>query len=581
MLLSNSFKFDIKEDYPFLLIVILTLSLIIFFIYIFAFNHKNKKDLSYITSGKNNIRLFTIHYEEKYVYVVDKKDFKGKREESFEWFYNGFANEDAIRVKVWIDEMIRKDKALKNNLEVYVNIKRNKNPIFSVLTCTGIDYENKVIHLESHLFPEIKGIKINSQSKDDQIKNYNSLSNYYYSLKNEKVNLYFIRVFSKEEKDNAFEWNKKVIMTLLISRIRKLISNTMKICLLKNNEIVILENHIGNKNKTIAFGHMISQEVAKILYLNTTQNVYLHKIGIATSRNNQSFEDLIKYAKEMTFSSDEENNLVIFNSSSENKDMSQELSKKINDIIINNQGDVEYTTIYNCINGHLLGFYSKLNIKNSYFNSFDEIQDYAYSYSQIDELIEMLYKKINSIYVNKYFITSEKRRLFLHTKIKYYQSILNNVNKINLLDNIKTVIVIKDVDINKEAISNNKFLMEALHALKNEHKIRIGLEFTSTSLEMSDEILKLFDYFIFDFNENFSNLLSSNQEQILIQNLVTTLFDYPLGKLLAVNLSSWQAIEYFASLGFKYVSGPIFGHEVNKIPPVDTKKINKLLSINE
>ena len=39
---------------------------------------------------------------------------------------------------------------------------------------------------------------------------------------------------------------------------------------------------------------MISQEVAKILYLNTTQNVYLHKIGIATSRNNQSFEDILK-----------------------------------------------------------------------------------------------------------------------------------------------------------------------------------------------------------------------------------------------------------------------------------------------
>ena len=98
---------------------------------------------------------------------------------------------------------------------------------------------------------------------------------------------------------------------------------------------------------------------------------------------------------------------------------------------------------------------------------------------------------------------------------------------------------------------------------------------------MSDEILKLFDYFIFDFNENFSSLLSSNQEQILIQNLVTTLFDYPTGKLLAVNLSSWQAIEYFASLGFKYVSGPIFGQEINKIPPVNTKKINKLLSMNE
>ena len=581
MFFLSAYSFDINKDYPFLFIAILFLSLLVFFIYIFAFNKKNKNDLSYITSGKNKIRIFTIHYEKKYVDVVDKKDFKGKRKESFEWFYNGFSNEDSLRVKVWIDEMIRKDKSLKTNLEVYVNIKRSKTPIFSVLSCTGIDYENKVIHLESHLFPEIKGNRNNNQAKDDQIISFNGLSNYYYSLKNEKVNLYLIRIFSKDDKNPHFEWNKKVIMTLLVSRIRKLISNSMKISILKNNEIAILESHIRSNNKTIAFGHMISQEIAKILYLNTTQNYYLHKIGIATSTNNQSFDELLKYAKEMTFSNEEDNNVVIYNSSNDNNDMSLEIAKKINDIIINKQGDVEYTTIYNCINGHLLGFYSKLNITNSYFTSFDEIQDYAYSYSLLDELIDMLYHKINLVYINKYFITSEKRRLFLRTKVKYYQSILKAINKINLPDNIKTVIVIKDVDINKEAISNNKFLMESLHALKEDNRIRIGLEFTSTFLEMSDEILKLFDYFIFDFNENFSSLLSSNQEQILIQNLVTTLFDYPTGKLLAVNLSSWQAIEYFASLGFKYVSGPLFGQEINKIPPVNTKKINKLLSMNE
>ena len=32
-------------------------------------------------------------------------------------------------------------------------------------------------------------------------------------------------------------------------------------------------------------------------------------------------------------------------------------------------------------------------------------------------------------------------------------------------------------------------------------------------------------------------------------------------------------------LGFKYVSGPYFGSEINKTPSIDTKKINKLLSL--
>ena len=57
--------------------------------------------------------------------------------------------------------------------------------------------------------------------------------------------------------------------------------------------------------------------------------------------------------------------------------------------------------------------------------------------------------------------------------------------------------------------------------------------------------------------------------------------EYASIQMTAVNLTSWQAIEYFSSLGFKYVSGPYFGQENNKLPSIETKKINKLVSLNE
>ena len=90
-----------------------------------------------------------------------------------------------------------------------------------------------------------------------------------------------------------------------------------------------------------------------------------------------------------------------------------------------------------------------------------------------------------------------------------------------------------------------------------------------------------FDYFIFNYNENFSNLLTSTHDQILFQDLRDTLLEFPNGKLLVVNLTSWQTIEYFSLLGFKYVSGNYFGSEINKLPQIDTKKINKLISIKD
>jgi hypothetical protein len=207
------------------------------------------------------------------------------------------------------------------------------------------------------------------------------------------------------------------------------------------------------------------------------------------------------------------------------------------------------------------------------------MQEYISSHSQVKPLLEFLYKEINSIYINKYFLTNEQRRLFLKTNIKYSNDIIDIVRNIEVPENVKTIFVFQDKDITKEAMNNSKNLLDSLIELKQENRLKLGLEFTSTSLEMSDEILEMFDYFIFDQNNSFSQILTTTQDQILFQNLTNTLMEFPKGKLVAVNLKSWQAIEFFSSLGFKYVSGPYFGSEINKTPSIDTKKINKLLSL--
>jgi hypothetical protein len=206
------------------------------------------------------------------------------------------------------------------------------------------------------------------------------------------------------------------------------------------------------------------------------------------------------------------------------------------------------------------------------------MEEYAYSYSLLKPLLKFFFEEINQIYINKYFITSEERRLFLKVKPQYYKEILYAVNEVILPENVKTVFLFNDKDIIKEA-SNNKFIYDVIEELKNDSRIRLGLEFTTTSLELPADLLKMFDYYIFDQESSFANILTSTQDQILLQNLVNNLMDFSSGKLSAVNLKSWQSIEYFSSLGFTYVSGSYFGMENNKAPTIDTKRINKLLSL--
>ena len=577
------FKLDLSLEIiiPLGIIILLAITLFSFFIHSHFISYKHKKAINSFTSGKNNLRLFTIDYKNETIYVVDKKNFKTRRRETFKWFYNSFSNEDSIRVKVWINELIKEDKKVKDNLEVQVSI-GGKQKIFSVITCTGIDRENNIIHLESHLFSNIKNTRFNRRDKNSKIFNYHDLSSIYHSSKNEKFNVYLIRVFLSENSFNSKNiWTSKSLNTLLLSKINKYLSTNMKICQSSQNELVILESNISNKNTSIAFAHRFSSEVSKIINLNSLQNSYTYRIGIATGQiKQQTFDELVSFARKMTIEANEDNNdKIIYNSNYSNNEVEKQILEQINNIISNNLVDIEYTSMLNCTNGHLKGFFTNIIIKNDFFQTYLEMQEYASLHSQVKPLLEFLYKEINSIYINKYFLTTEQRRLFLKTNIKYVTDIIDIVNNIELPENVKTIFVFQDKDITKEAMNNSKNLLDSLCELKKESKLKLGIEFTSTALEMSDEILEMFDYFIFDQNNSFAQILTSTQDQILFQNLTNTLMDFPKGKLVAVNLKSWQAIEFFASLGFKYVSGPYFGSEINKTPSIDTKKINKLLSL--
>ena len=582
MILSKiPFDLSLEIIIPLGIIILLAIVLLIFCIHSLFIGSKHKKALKSFTSGKNNLRLFAIDYKNESIYVVDKKNFKAKRRESFKWFYNSFSNEDSIRVKVWINELIKGDKKVKDNLEVQVSL-GGKQKIFSVITCTGIDRENSIIHLESHLFSNIKNSRLNRSSKNAKIFNYHDLSSIYHSSKNEKFNVYLIRVFPNEITFNNKDiWTSKSLNTLLLSKISTYLNSNMKICHLSQNELIILETNISNKKTTIAYAHKFSSEVSKIINLNSLQNAYTYRIGIATGQIKlQTFDELVSFARKMTIEVNEENeDKIIYNSNYSNSEVEKQIIELVNNIVSNRLVDVEYTSMLNCTNGHLKGFFTNIIVKNDFFHSHLEMQEYISSHSQVKPLLEFLYKEINSIYINKYFLTSEQRRLFLKTNIKYSNDIIDIVRNIEVPENVKTIFVFQDKDITKEAMNNSKNLLDSLIELKQESRLKLGLEFTSTSLEMSDEILEMFDYFIFDQNNSFSQILTSTQDQILFQNLTNTLMEFPKGKLVAVNLKSWQAIEFFSSLGFKYVSGPYFGSEINKTPSIDTKKINKLLSL--
>lgn len=576
-LLKFEYLFN-SNPYIIYIIIFTAFLLLCYLIYILVFSKNNFVKLKSYSNGKNNIRLFTIHYLEEYAYVVDKKNFKGKRKESLNWFFSNFTNEDAIKTKIWINEIIKGDRLTSDTLEVFVYVNKQSAPTYSIFSCTRVDREKGIIHLESRLFSNLKFNKLYPKYNSDNLK---YLENKFNKFHLNQVNLYYITLFNQTDNNlKSNKWTKKIILTILLSKIKKYFNKYVFYSFTSNDDIVILYTQPISKNKAIKVAKIISKEIKKIIELNTLDQLYNFSIGIATSQKNDSFASLVKSAKELTLSNNQdENNHIIYNASNSNNVSQETIKDEIIKLIEDKEIDVNYSPLISTDSGHIKGYYSTASLKTKISANYKYLQDLAFSHLLLEDFLTMVYERINSVFINKYFVTGEQRVLFMHIRPQYYKQILKVIEHTKLPINVKTVLVITDKDIYNESISNSKFLNEALNSLESNKDFLIGLEFTSSSIEMSDEILSKFDYFIFNYRDNFSNLFSSIHEQILFQDLRDTLKDFPNGKLTAVNLTSWQSIEYFTLLGFNFVSGSYLGNDINKLPQNDPKKINKLLSI--
>ena len=97
----SSFKLNLSLEIiiPLGIIIILAITLFAFFIHSHFINSKHKKAIKSFTSGKNNLRLFTIDYKNESIYVVDKKILKQEEEKISNGFIIVFLTKIQLELK--------------------------------------------------------------------------------------------------------------------------------------------------------------------------------------------------------------------------------------------------------------------------------------------------------------------------------------------------------------------------------------------------------------------------------------------------------------------------------------------------
>lgn len=552
--------------------------LLLIFLIFYSIHHIHTKKLKQIVSYEdNNVRYFSIHYDQDYVYSVDKRNLNKKRKENLEWFYSCFAPGEKVRLEVWINELMKENHTAPNHLEVTTKVKGNKTLIFTVIDVTYINYEKKIIHLESRLFPSIVKRKKNKNSKRN-ILYYTDMPKVLLDYEDNPRTLFLIRLSNLdtlEKESNDFNFT---IFTLLISRLVKFLSPSRYLCQLKSNELVIIDFKMRTKNEAVALGHNLAKVIKKLLSLTGIDDYVSFKIGINQEKKQDSdFTTLTRFAREAAIyaeSNDLDTDVFIYgqNSFKQQENVARIISN-IKRNIDRRLFSCKYTPILSSKDGSIFGYDCLLSAPQSVVYSITSMLEYASNNNFLIDLLRILYLETNLGYSFSSSHAYYNQFLTMQIKLSFYQEIIEIFTRIERPKNVNTIFILNDKDIDEIDVKESlKIIKELKH-----NNLTIALEITSNSLILSPELLKKFDYFIIN-GKSFHGIKNS-QNLILFSDMIARLGSYK-GTIIATEVESWTQIELFINLNINYISSPLFGENNKKLPTIDYRKITKLLSIS-
>ena len=550
------------------------LTILVFFIITLSLNRKKDHKVM-MQKNLNIVRLFSIHYKENYVYSIDKFDFRRKRKESLDWFYNSFTPQDKLRVVVWLSELQKEDHKVPHHLELHVKVKNIKQPIFCVISVSSINYEEGIIHIESRLFPNIKKNSRSKKKHIDTITHYKDLPDVLALHPLSPKSVFLIKLYSTNELDDEQSSVNHLIITLIISHLARYCSDTRKICLLNSNEILVVDFKITTKNEAYALSHTLSNEISKILFLSSIYDDYEYRIGIVQTREcSINLAEEIRLAREMSIyaRSDESNsNAAIYDENLNlQNDNQSSIIKNIRNYMDRRLFSCKYVPILNTYDGSIFGYHCELYAPGALLNSIEDMQEYAIRNNFLTELNRILYLETNQVFnfntnLNRFVYTT------LGLKPSQYLSFIDLYTHSETPNQVKTIFIIEDSDL----VEDQQRALEIIKELKK-NGMCLGLRITSTNLDLIPDIMKIFDFFFLG-EESFKNAYEA-QQQILYGDMLTRLSFYS-AQIISTNISSWPLIDFACRNSIKHVSSSLFGVDSKQLPIIDNKKLNKFNNI--
>lgn len=554
------------------LLVFLALSLLVYYFI-------DKRHRLNVKIAINPTRIYVVDFANDRSIYFDKRKFARRIEGSTDLFFHQFENSAVEGLRNWLENLLI-DEDTPLFYEADVNVAKLKMTFFSLLQVLKIDRNRKIIYLESYLLKYLRprhqiNRKLDKHNRS-YFRNYEKVAPIYRKARSKNrgilMMIRFFKIQKRQENDVDLE---KLLSTQMKDYLMLFLSSSRVMFDYDEVSIGFFDSKAKDPKRLNLLANSIQHHLRSFMKLNGYEG-YSFSIGVAEARLFASLEDIIDIAKGAAFLAESKNQLISFhdNLQPETGISSDYMRTELDNFIKEKKTQTTLRPIIFVEDTGIFGYLSYVEPKQSVFNSYRELTEYAIKAGREKEIFNVIVKRLTSLFSSQGY--KADARLFIPAQLINRDSIIHSLKKISHVSEIALVLVFDSEDI-ESSLSRIEEVRQVLEEIKKTG-FEIAIVLGSTELTLPNSIYGLIDHFIVD--DNLLRKTYKNERNRLY--LLSA-----LGKLLRYNkpiilsdLQTWSDIEYFVRAGVNYVSSDQISEKSGQNPHIEKKKLQKISSLS-
>ncbi len=560
-----------------LLVLLAVVIFVVIVVSMILSNHENVNVKKKFELAENTTRIICIDAKNNKVRYFNKSDIEHQVVCSVEEFLNNFPMEEKVRFEKWIDELLSTKKNVSDYLEVDVIFEREKKSYYSFLQLQKLDKRKKIIHLESYV---MKYLDVKNKTDKKKLSNI-TVTNIEQMLTIEKMknknkgSFLFVAFRNTKIQDEDDDKVSSLFFVCAKNIIAPYLTSNCTIADYSQSSFTIYYPGISSRKNLLRLMHSISKTISKYLKINSYNEDYNYSItGTLINEDNCTYKQLVRNTKSISVTAmDHNDHIMIYDDNSVSSvEITSSYENEFNTLISKRDFKILYQPVINIKTGAILAYNSTIKCNNTIFSNIQELKEYAYKVGKIKDLFTMFNKKILSRYLNE---NISNVKLIYNVSVLEREHVAKSFSHIAGIDSEDIILTFSELEIS-EWLSEEEEIISSINNLK-EHGYKVALKIDKKELLLTNELMKVFDYFILD-SELIKDCRRSGRSILIIHTLIDTLKSYDKN-IIAYGLDTNNSMYLICKMGIKYVSSNLISQADEMILPIEKKKLSKVMTL--